>query len=188
MAPSLRSTRSRKSAPRAMAARNSGASDKIARADPSAILTMSSVVSRSLSKRTIRNRGLSSVLSIAAFQRRQLPKVVKIIPLKRCAAAKVFEPARVVRRELGQRAVAFLARQPNRLAEQFKMNFRRAATAQCEQQINRALKQIRHDIRTHGKRRRRAKKVCLGNPRAMRHRNTVAGDGDKFALRDLLRE
>src|SRR5258706_6026936 len=171
MTPSALSRRSRKLAPRAMAARNSGASDSSARAEPSASATMSAMESRPRSNRTARGAVCESAARIG---RLLLPEIVKVEPFERRFEAIVLEPPRVIRRQLRERPVAAVARQADRLAEQLEVNFRRAAAAEREQQIHRALKQARQDIRADRERRRRAEEHGRREPGTSRYWNAVA--------------
>src|SRR4030095_7710325 len=186
MVPSSRSNRSKKSAPRAMAARNSGASDSMAVAEPSEISTMSSMLTRSMSNRMVRGWFLSSARCIFCVHRGQAPKFVKVKPLQRCAPAKMFESNAILGDQFGECSIAVIARQTNRLAKQFKVDFRSAPPVQGEQQITGTLQQVGQNVGPNGERRRRAEEIGESHPGCEQYGNAVTGDCDKLSLGDFL--
>src|SRR3569623_1847903 len=110
-----------------------------------------------------------------------MPEIIKIEPLEWRAQAEMLQPVRIGLHQFGKHRIALLARQMYRVAEAVEMNFRVAAGAHREQQVDRTLQQARQHVGADRKWRFRAQKKREADTRSGRHRNAVASDHDDLA-------
>src|SRR4249919_1571504 len=117
-----------------MNARNAGSGESSAVARSRATLTMSPIVSRSRSKRTVR-RAPATGSAIVPPRSRFGPEVIEIEPLERRLETIVLQSRRVRARERGERGRTIPPREVDPVAEELIMHMILRSAPQTEHQI-----------------------------------------------------